>query len=403
VATAIRFERQPWDAKVADGWRLGDVTNPDGADLAVVQDELAVNRLTYRYIGADSCALAEACVGGSGWRRLLQFNASEQNLGAKPVDIGNVDYFVDNPDVSTPNANHHVYEYSSCHHHYHFSHYATFTYGGDPTLGSKRAFCLESVARYSNNEHSPTWSPYGDCSYQGISQGWGDQYNAGIECQWVDVTNIDTSSGALTEPLGFRSNPDGFLCEGNPVLDKDGNPVWEPTQFLTSDDLPVDRPKCDFMKNWDDNNLGTLDVTLPLPGEGMTTEPCTRGQLGRRRNWAFRTTARCSRARRARRRRCGARSRTTPCRKSCVCARRALRSVRALRARTPTPSPPRISRPARAWRCRSRAPPRATTRNRAGSTPFTAAQCSLRIRRAASRAWRSSSGSVPYYQLTAST
>src|SRR5207342_1332130 len=97
---------------------------------------------------ADSCAIAEQCVGGKGFRRLLQFNASEKNTGTRPVDIGDVDYFFDTPDDPTPNANHHIYEYSACHMHYHFSHYATFSFGGDTGLGSKRAFCLESVARY---------------------------------------------------------------------------------------------------------------------------------------------------------------------------------------------------------------------------------------------------------------
>jgi hypothetical protein len=180
-----------------------------------------------------------------------------------------------------------VYEYSDCHHHYHFSHYATFTYGGDPSLGSKRAFCLESVARYSNNVHSPTHSPYNDCAFQGISEGWGDQYNSGIECQWVDVTTIDTSSAPVTAPLGFVSNPDGFLCEGVPVLDENGDPVWEHTNFTTADDQTVDRPECTFMPAWNANNAGALDVTLPLPGEGLVTSPCTRGQVGLHRNCGF--------------------------------------------------------------------------------------------------------------------
>ncbi|HEY3595315.1 MAG TPA: lysyl oxidase family protein [Polyangiaceae bacterium] len=287
VDAPLHFERLPWDEAVAAPARVGAVTARNASDLQVVGDELLVNRLTYRYIEASSCALAEQCVSGSGWRRLLQFNASEKNLGTAPVNIGDIDYFVDTPDAGTANANHHIYEYSACHHHYHFSHYATFTYGGDPNLGSKRAFCLQSVARYSNNEYAPTWSPYGDCSYQGISQGWGDQYNAGIECQWVDVTGVDTSSAPVTKPLGLRSNPDGFLCEGTPVLDGAGNLVWEPTQFMTSAGETVDRPQCDFIPNWDSNNYAEQSITLPLPGEGMVTSPCARGQVGRLRNCGF--------------------------------------------------------------------------------------------------------------------
>src|SRR6478735_6556414 len=184
VETSFLFERIPWDADLADAARVGEVETEAGADLAVVGDELNVNRLTYRYITPSACSLAEQCVGGTGWRRLLQFNASEKNVGSEAVNIGDVNYYLDDSKNDNPNANHHVYEYSECHNHYHFNHFATFTYGDDPNLGSKRAFCLESVARYANHEQSPTWSAYGGCSFQGITQGWGDQYNAGIECQW---------------------------------------------------------------------------------------------------------------------------------------------------------------------------------------------------------------------------
>jgi len=286
VETQLLFERIPWDEARADAARVGEVETVGAADLAVVGDELKVNRLTYRYVSPDSCSLAEQCVGGTGWRRLLQFNASEKNVGSEALNIGDVNYFLDYTLNDNPNANHHVYEYSDCHHHYHFNHFATFTYGSDPNLGSKRAFCLESVARYANHEASPSWSPY-DCSFQGITQGWGDQYNAGIECQWVDVTSIDTSQGPVTKPLGLRSNPDHFLCEGTPVLDQDGDPVWEPTEFESEGGETVDRPKCEFAKNADRNNFEQLPVTLPLPGEGMITEPCMRGQLGPKRNCGY--------------------------------------------------------------------------------------------------------------------
>jgi hypothetical protein len=208
-------------------------------------------------------------------------------VGSEAVHIGDVNYYLDDELNDNPNANHHVYEYSECHNHYHFNHFATFTYGDDPNLGSKRAFCLESVARYSNHEASPTWSPYNECSYQGISPGWGDQYNAGIECQWVDVTTIDTSGGPVTKPLGLKSNPDQFLCEGTPVLDENGDPVWEPTEFKSEAGEIVDRQKCDFAAAVDENNYRELPVTLPVKGEGMVTEPCTRGQLGPKRSCGF--------------------------------------------------------------------------------------------------------------------
>jgi hypothetical protein len=146
VDASIHYEHIAWSSATADAARLGTVSNPKGSDLQVLGDELKVNRLTYRYIESSSCAIAERCVGGSGWRRLLQFNASEKDIGVKPVDIGNIDYFLDSPDVPTPNANHHLYEYSACHQHYHFSHYATFSYGGDPRGGGTSTTPVSSVS-----------------------------------------------------------------------------------------------------------------------------------------------------------------------------------------------------------------------------------------------------------------
>jgi hypothetical protein len=49
----------------------------------------------------------------------------------------------------------------------------------------------------------------------------------------------------------------------------------------------VDRPKCDFSPDSDANNLQQRDVTLPVLGEGMITEPCTRGQIGPKRNCGY--------------------------------------------------------------------------------------------------------------------
>lgn len=285
VDTQVHFERLAWDAKKADAARVEQVTNETGADLAVIGEGLDNNHITYRYIPSDSCAIAEGCVGGPGWRRLLQFDASVKNLGKKALDIGDVDYFIDG--TGTTLGDHHIYEYSACHHHYHFTHYGKFTYGaGDEQTGQKKAFCLQSTARYANNESSPLVNPYGSCAYQGIEAGWGDDYGAGLDCQWIDVTAVDTSNGSVTQPLAFRSNPDQFLCEGTPSLDAEGHPTFEPTTFKTAEGDPVDRPKCDFASGWDKNNFEQRDVTIP-PSGGLVTAPCTRGQVGPRRDCGF--------------------------------------------------------------------------------------------------------------------
>lgn len=282
VQARVAFTRLRWDDALAAANRVGEVTSPL-ADLAVIREGLLDHRIEYRYVPADSCAVAESCVKGTGWRRLLKFTASVKNTGAGTLHIGDVDYFLEG--TNPPNEEHHVFEFSACHQHYHFSHYGDFVFG-DGVTGDKRAFCLQTTQRYSNNEATSLVSPYDGCHYQGISAGWGDDYIAGIECQWIDVTDVDTSAGPVTAPLSFDANPDQFLCEGSRILDSAGNPTFVETPFRTADGDTVERFACNFGDDWEANNYEEVPATLPQVG-GMVTTACARGQLGPLRDCGF--------------------------------------------------------------------------------------------------------------------
>jgi hypothetical protein len=229
------------------------------------------NRIAYRYIPEGDCTIEEGCVDGPGWRRVILFDASLVNRGDVPLHMGDPDDL----------ASHNVFEYSACHNHKHFRFYGDFevTDGSVVAQGDKKAFCLQSTRRYDNNEKSPLATPYDKCEYQGIGAGWGDDYGAGLDCQWVDVTDLDYSSGAIDADLSFISNRSQFLCEGEPMLDGDGNYLWEPTEYMTADGKTIDRVMCDFRDNWDANNTATAPITIPATG-GYVTAPCTKGQLG---------------------------------------------------------------------------------------------------------------------------
>lgn len=282
VETAVRFERLPWDPALADGARLGTFTTPDAGDVEPLVSGLANHWLVYRYIAEDSCAVVEQCVTGSGWRRLLMFDGSVRNVGGAAMHIGLVDGVLGSALVA-----HRVYEHSPCHDHYHFRFYGDFALdGGEEQLGEKQAFCLQSTQRYFNNEGTPLLTPYHDCSLQGISPGWGDDYLAGLDCQWLDVTDIDISGEAVTRTLRFALNPEGFLCEGAAVTDDDGHQVFEPTTFVTEQGEPIDRPLCEQAEGWDQNNLAELEVEIPQAG-GFIHAPCPAGALGPARNCGF--------------------------------------------------------------------------------------------------------------------
>jgi Lysyl oxidase len=271
VETHVDFERLPWDNALADQARVGSLPSSGGADLAVIAGRLSNQRISYSYVPADSCAVQEQCVNGSGWRRLLEFDASVQNVGDKDLKIG---------DVGSLSV-HHVFEYSACHHHYHFRHYGDFSYG-DTQISRKQSFCLQSTARYSNNEATSLNSLFAGCHYQGISTGWGDDYLAGLECQWLDVTDVRSSTAA--KPLTFTVNPDRFLCEGDPVLDRDGSLTF--TSVKADNGGTEEIPVCRFRDNWNANNRASLQVTLS-DSDNMVTMPCAFGELGPRRDCNF--------------------------------------------------------------------------------------------------------------------
>lgn len=282
VDTVMRFERLPWDADLADQVRVGPLTSEEAADLMVVEEDLVNHRIIYRYFAPDSCAVVEQCVSGTGWRRLLQFDATVHNVGAQPLHIG---------PVVAENPLHNLFQYNACHDHFHFSNYGDFILNtADQALASKQAFCVESTGRYSNNETSPLTHSY-TCRFQGVQAGWVDEYGAGLDCQWIDITDVYSgTAGASLEPvlapLRFDSNPDQFLCEGTPVLDAAGSQLWEPSGLTTNDGRPIQRPQCDFIPDWDVNNSGTHDVLVPPTG-GFVTAPCAYGQLGPLRNCDF--------------------------------------------------------------------------------------------------------------------
>lgn len=289
VNVMLHFERLGWDEELASQVRVGEVTNSSGADLEVIGEGLENQRLIYRYIAADSCAVVEGCVDGTGWRRLLQFDASVKNVGAEALHLGDVDYYLEGG--SSELGDHHIFEYSACHEHYHFSHYGDFVLtAGQARRGNKQAFCLQSTNRYANHEQAPLTHPYGSCAYQGIQAGWGDDYGAGLECQWIDVTGLQQASSDEPPRLAFVSNPDRFLCEGSPVLDDEGRLTFEPSEFTTATGETVDRPVCDMMSGWDGNNEQTRAAPLPERGALITT-PCTRGQLGPLRDCGFEEAA----------------------------------------------------------------------------------------------------------------
>ncbi|MFM7141979.1 MAG: lysyl oxidase family protein [Alphaproteobacteria bacterium] len=127
------------------------------------------------------CALApdEACVGGPGIRRLLRFDVLVHNRGDEDMVLGNP---YDHPEM---------YTFSACHGHYHFTDASIYELrnAADEVLvtGRKQGFCMmDSLPSEPGTDVRKKF----DCTYQGISVGMADLYEAALDCQWLDVTDV---------------------------------------------------------------------------------------------------------------------------------------------------------------------------------------------------------------------
>ncbi|KAM3846505.1 protein-lysine 6-oxidase [Vipera latastei] len=132
------------------------------------------------------CAAEENCLASSAYRSdvrdydnrvLLRFPQRVKNQGTS-------DFLPSRPRYS--------WEWHSCHQHYHsmdeFSHYDLLEASSHRRVaeGHKASFCLEDTScdygyyrRFACTAHT-----------QGLSPGCYDTYNADIDCQWIDITDV---------------------------------------------------------------------------------------------------------------------------------------------------------------------------------------------------------------------
>ncbi|XP_030625062.1 protein-lysine 6-oxidase isoform X2 [Chanos chanos] len=132
------------------------------------------------------CASEENCLASSAYRSsvrdydtrmLLRFPQRVKNQGT-------ADFL--------PSRPRYAWEWHSCHQHYHsmdeFSHYDLLDASSQRRVaeGHKASFCLEDTScdyghhrRFACTAHT-----------QGLSPGCYDTYNADIDCQWIDITDV---------------------------------------------------------------------------------------------------------------------------------------------------------------------------------------------------------------------
>lgn len=182
----------------------------------VAQQSLLINQ---EFFPADSCAIEEGCVVDSGNRRLLRFSTMTPNVGDADLVLGDP--------TAVPG-----FDFAPCHNHFHFNGYARYELvddlGAIIAVGHKQAFCLlDSVPV--GLPGAPT-SPRFHCGFQGLTRGWADIYDSGLDCQWVDITDVPDGDYLLRISI----NPDQVIKESN----YDNNTVEVPVTIAPP--APVD-------------------------------------------------------------------------------------------------------------------------------------------------------------------
>ncbi len=170
-------------------------TNCTGPDLTVVESEIT-NSLYFdtETAAANDCRVDEGCLNGYGLRDVLRFTTWIKNIGAQ-------DYYIGVPSLSNPQ-----FSNNNCHGHWHYEGYAFYALydnlGNQIPIGYKNGFCVLDL------ECSGGGSAQYGCGDMGITSGCGDIYSAGLDCQFVDLTDVDTGFYQLVVRVNWDHSPD---------------------------------------------------------------------------------------------------------------------------------------------------------------------------------------------------
>ncbi|XP_048001426.1 lysyl oxidase homolog 2-like [Leguminivora glycinivorella] len=199
------YYKGEWGSVCADGWSFYEAipvchhlglgfaaqasqTNVFGASKIVLSgvqckgNEKSLFECSHEDIGEVKCPGGVDSKTNPAWqyetRRLLRFTAASLNIGN---------------DEFRPYLPKHLWQWHLCHMHYHSMEvFATFDVlnatGHRVAEGHKASFCLEDNTCLPGVDKNYSCKNYGD---QGISVNCSDIYMYNIDCQWVDVTDVE--------------------------------------------------------------------------------------------------------------------------------------------------------------------------------------------------------------------
>lgn len=227
--------------------------SPPLPDLIVDQKELHQHWIVrVENFPASFCSVQEGGV-TPGEHAVVRFTVSTPNIGTADINLGDPNAHIA--------ANDGLYEFATCHNHYHFRHYALYQLI-DPATGTvwraaKRGFCMIDIEKF-NDYPGPNNNPYhyrscgavGIPGNQGISVGWADVYVWQLGGQYFV---LDGGDGQPVVPPGdyiirITVNP-GFIPVGG-----------EPCRFAD----PLHPGVCHQLPESNyENNVTEVAITIP--------------------------------------------------------------------------------------------------------------------------------------------
>jgi len=201
--------------------RQGGVPNTAELPDLIVDSKATQNNWINRVedLPADFCSVIEGDV-TPGVHTLLRFTVTTPNIGKGDVFIGSpLDHW---------NAGDGLFEFASCHQHFHFTHYAIYSLidqHGKTWKSAKRGFCMLDTDPFNVNSGDGRWT-YRNCGtltrdgFQGISAGWADTYVFKLGGQYFV---LDGGDGQPPVPPGVYTirvevNPPYVPDNGGPCL-----------------------------------------------------------------------------------------------------------------------------------------------------------------------------------------
>ncbi len=232
--------------------RSGKLTGPD----LIVRSDVLSHQWVVRdeNLSATACSVLEGDV-TPGLRRLLRFTVMTPNVGDTDINLGDPNVHVSAGDG--------LYEFATCHQHYHFRHYAQYQLI-DPATGfvwraAKHGFCMldtdPTPAYFGQPPRNPQFRRCGAVGVpgnQGISSGWADTYRFFLSGQYFV---LDGGDGQPEVPPGdyiirITVNP-GFVPQPG-----------ESIAFASPDPHHPGVYHQLFESNYE-NNVGEFLVTIP--------------------------------------------------------------------------------------------------------------------------------------------